>query len=103
MDKMLKKHIEGLIKSHKVFVFMKGTPDRPACGFSMRVVQILRNLKIDFQSFDVYTDENIRQGIKEYANWPTIPQIYIDGKSIGGCDITEQLAESGKLQKLAFL
>lgn len=100
MNDLLKKRIEALIKSHKVFLFMKGTPDRPACGFSLQTVQILMHLKIDFKSFDVYEDEDIRQGIKEYANWPTIPQLYIDGKFIGGCDITEQLVESGELQKL---
>lgn len=79
---------------------MKGTPDAPQCGFSMRVVGLLKSLCVDFGSFDILTDEDIRQGIKEYAQWPTLPQLYIGGKFIGGCDITEQLYASGELQKL---
>lgn len=79
---------------------MKGTPDAPQCGFSMRVVELLKSLGVDFGSFDILTDDDIRQGIKEYAQWPTLPQLYIKGKFIGGCDITEQLHASGELQKL---
>ena len=79
---------------------MKGTPDQPQCGFSAQVVHTLYELKIKFASFDVLSDENMRQGIKEYANWPTIPQIYINGKFIGGCDIVMEMAASGELQKL---
>lgn len=100
MNEEIKNRIEAMIRSKKVFLFLKGTPDAPKCGFSMRVVQILKSLHVDFGSFDIFEDEEIRQGIKEYANWPTIPQLYIDGEFIGGCDITEELHRTGELQKL---
>lgn len=101
MDSHLKQKIENLIKSHKVFLFMKGTPDEPQCGFSAQVAQILQDHTISFKSFNVFEDESLREGIKEYAHWPTIPQLYINGKFIGGCDIVTALAEKGELQKLA--
>ncbi len=96
----MKKIIEQKINSSKVFLFMKGTPDDPQCGFSAQIVSILAELEIEFKSFDILSDENIRQGIKEYANWPTIPQLYINGKFIGGCDIVRELAASGELVEL---
>jgi len=98
MDETLKNRIEGMINSKKVFLFMKGAPMSPECGFSAKVVEILQNLNVDFGSFDVLSDESIRQGIKEFADWPTIPQLYINGKLIGGCDIVEQMNEDGKLK-----
>ncbi len=79
---------------------MKGAPEDPQCGFSAQVVSIFQELGIAFKSFDVLSDENIRRGIKEYANWPTIPQLYINRKFIGGCDIVRELAASGELQEL---
>lgn len=100
MDEHLKQRIQQLIGQRRVFLFMKGTPEEPQCGFSLRVVNILRSLNTDFGSFDVLEDEEIRRGIKEYADWPTIPQVYIDGKFVGGCDITEQLYNRGELQVL---
>ena len=100
MDETLKKRIEGMINSKKVFLFMKGTPDFPECGFSMKVVNVLKGLKVDFGSFNILEDEDIRQGVKEYANWPTIPQLYINGQFVGGCDITEAMYKSGELQKM---
>ncbi len=100
MNNELKQRIESLIHSSKVFLFMKGTPERPECGFSMKIVSILKENKIEFKSFNVLTDQTIREGIKEYSNWPTIPQLYIDGEFVGGCDITIELAKSGELQKL---
>ena len=100
MDPEMKKIIEQKINSSKVFLFMKGTPEDPQCGFSAQVVETLQQLGIQFGSFDILSDENIRQGIKEYANWPTIPQLYIDGKFIGGCDIVMEMAGNGELQKL---
>jgi len=96
----MKKIIEEKINSCKVFLFMKGTPEDPQCGFSAQIVSIFEELGIEFKSFDVLSDENIRQGIKEYADWPTIPQLYINGKFIGGCDIVRELAASGELQGL---
>jgi len=100
MNQEMKKIIEQKINSSKVFLFMKGTPDDPQCGFSAQIVSILAELEIEFKSFDILSDENIRQGIKEYANWPTIPQLYINGKFIGGCDIVRELAASGELVEL---
>ncbi len=101
MNEELRARIETMTHSFKVFLFMKGTPDEPQCGFSKKVVDTLNELKITFKSFDIFTDEEIRQGVKEYANWPTIPQLYIDGEFIGGCDIVEQLVRTGELQRLA--
>ena|SRR3989344_5232048 len=100
MNPEIKKIIEQKINSSTVFLFMKGTPEEPRCGFSAQVVSILNDLGIEFDSFDVLSDEQIRQAIKEYANWPTIPQLYINGKFIGGCDIVRELAASGELMEL---
>ncbi|MBI2151785.1 Grx4 family monothiol glutaredoxin [Candidatus Woesearchaeota archaeon] len=100
MNPALKQRIEELINSSPVFLFMKGTPQMPQCGFSAQVIEILNEQNIKFKSFNVFEDEAIRQGIKEYASWPTIPQIYIKGKFIGGCDILTDLAQSGELKKI---
>lgn len=100
MKEETKKQIEEMIHSHKIFLFMKGTPNAPECGFSMRVAEILKSYKVEFGYFNIFEDEEIRQGIKEYANWPTIPQLYINGKFIGGADITEELHKKGKLKEL---
>lgn len=100
MEETLKNRIGDMIKSKKVFLFMKGTPEMPQCGFSAKVTEILQELKTEFDSFDVLSDESIRQGIKEFANWPTIPQLFVDGKLVGGCDIIEEMNTSGELQKL---
>ena len=83
-----------------MFLFMKGMQEHPQCGFSAQVVKLLNDLSIKFGSFDVYSDEEIRQGIKEFSNWPTIPQLFIKGEFIGGCDIAKELAENGKLKEL---
>ena len=79
---------------------MKGTPDTPQCGFSMTVTNILKHLNIEFKSINVLDDENLRQGIKDFSDWPTIPQLYIKEEFIGGCDIVKELFEKGELQKL---
>lgn len=92
-----KKQIENLTKKNKVFLFMKGTPEEPMCGFSMKAVETLKELKIPFESFDVFSSNEIREGVKEYANWPTIPQLFIKGKFIGGADIVMELAKKGEL------
>lgn len=92
--------IKQLINSHNIFLFMKGTPESPQCGFSFQVVDILKKLGVEFGSFDVYSDETIRQGVKEFSNWPTYPQLYVSGKLIGGCDIVKELAATGELKKL---
>lgn len=100
MDETLKRRIEALINSAPIFLFMKGTPQEPQCGFSAKVVDILHELKITFSSFDIFSDEEIRQGVKEYANWPTYPQLYVNGTLIGGCDIVVEMADSGELKEL---
>ncbi|PCI36453.1 MAG: monothiol glutaredoxin, Grx4 family [Elusimicrobia bacterium] len=99
MEDALKKRLEEIIASKRVFLFMKGTPEAPQCGFSNAVIEILRQRNADFGSFDVLSDENVRQGVKEYGNWPTIPQLYVDGKLVGGCDIIKEMNDSGDLEK----
>lgn len=100
MQEELKSKIESLIQSKEIFLFMKGTPEAPQCGFSAGVVSALKSVGADFASFNVLSDMSIREGIKEFANWPTIPQLYIKGEFVGGHDITLQLHKSGELQKL---
>ena len=100
MDEQLNNKIKELVNSSKVFLFMKGTPEQPQCGFSMKVVEVLNSANAKFNSFDVYSDEEIRQGVKDYSDWPTFPQLYVEGKLIGGCDIVLEMAENGELQQL---
>ncbi|MDB5647861.1 Grx4 family monothiol glutaredoxin [Methylobacterium sp.] len=89
--------IENEIKSQDVVVFMKGTPQFPMCGFSGQVVQILNYLEVPFKGVNVLDDMAIRDGIKAFSNWPTIPQIYVKGEFVGGCDITREMFQSGEL------
>lgn len=91
--------ISRLISESPVILFMKGSPAMPQCGFSARVIQILDFLKVKYSSFDVLSDEEIRQGIKEYGKWPTIPQLYVNKELIGGCDIVQEQFETGELEK----
>jgi monothiol glutaredoxin len=94
--------IEELVKANKVLLFMKGTPQFPQCGFSATVVSILDGLGVKFTGVNVLADPAIRDGVKTYSNWPTIPQLYVDGEFVGGCDIVKQMSASGELgQKLA--
>lgn len=90
--------IEEIIKSNKVVLFMKGTSVMPLCGFSASVVGILNSLNVNFRSVDVLADFEIREGIKAYTNWPTIPQLFIEGEFMGGCDIVKEMFEDGELQ-----
>ena len=99
MEKNIKEKITEEISSNNVHLFMKGTPLFPQCGFSSTVVQILTYLEVSFSSTNVLEDENLREGIKEFSNWPTIPQLYVKGELIGGCDIIKEMFESGELQK----
>jgi monothiol glutaredoxin len=99
MSDDVKNRIEGLIRSHKVVLFMKGTKQFPACGFSNAVVQILKKEGVSFETFNILSDPDVRQGLKEYSNWPTYPQLYIDGKFVGGCDIVTELHQSGGLKR----
>ncbi|XP_054265146.1 glutaredoxin-related protein 5, mitochondrial-like [Macrosteles quadrilineatus] len=95
--KSVKEEIDNLVKNNKVVVFMKGVPSEPRCGFSNAVVQVLRMHAVNYDAHDVLKNENIRQGIKEYSNWPTIPQVYINGEFVGGCDILLQMHQNGDL------
>ena len=94
------KMIDESIKSNEVVLFMKGTPDFPMCGFSGRVVQILNHFGKSFKGINILEDDALRQAIKVYSNWPTIPQLYVKGEFVGGCDITTEMAKSGELEKL---
>jgi monothiol glutaredoxin len=92
--------IENEIQSNDMVLFMKGTPDFPQCGFSGKVVQILDYVGADYKTHNVLADADIRQGIKDYSNWPTIPQLYVKGEFIGGCDIVTEMFQSGELQQM---
>jgi len=97
MDETLQQRIQGIIDSNDVVLFMKGTKHFPQCGFSATVVEVLRRSGSEFQEVNVLEDPAIRQGIKEFANWPTIPQLYVRGKFVGGCDIIREMFENGEL------
>ena len=92
--------IQNIISSNDVVLFMKGTPDMPQCGFSMAVVNALKHLDVKFDGVNVLEDEEIRNGIKTFSDWPTIPQLYVKGEFIGGCDIVKEMFESGELKSL---
>ena len=92
--------IKEIISKNDVVLFMKGTPEMPQCGFSMTVSNILKELKVKFNGVNVLADHEIRQGIKDFSNWPTVPQLYVKGEFIGGCDIAKEMYENGELQKL---
>ena len=95
----IKDKINNAINENDICLFMKGTPDSPQCGFSMAVTNILKHLNVKFKGINVLEDENLRQGIKEFSDWPTIPQLYIKGEFIGGCDIVKEMFENGELKK----
>jgi len=95
-----KAKIDQMLKDNKIFVFMKGNKLMPQCGFSNNVVQILNSLGVPFETCDILSDPEIRQSIKEYSNWPTIPQVYINGEFVGGSDIMIELYQSGELQQI---
>jgi monothiol glutaredoxin len=98
-DDVLSK-IDQQVKNNKVMLYMKGNPNAPQCGFSAQTVQILQSYGIPFQTADVLADPAVRDGIKRYSNWPTIPQVFIDGKFVGGCDIVSELHERGELEPM---
>jgi monothiol glutaredoxin len=101
MDAATKERLDQLVQNNTIVVFMKGNKLMPQCGFSNNVVQILNVLGVPFETVDVLADPDIRQGIKEYSNWPTIPQVYINGEFVGGSDILIELYQNGKLQEMA--
>ena len=96
----IKEKIKKLINNNDVCLFMKGTADSPQCGFSMTVSNVLKHLKVNFNGINVLDDENLRQGIKEFSDWPTIPQLYVKGEFVGGCDIVKEMFEKGELTSL---
>ncbi|MCB9708113.1 MAG: Grx4 family monothiol glutaredoxin [Myxococcales bacterium] len=100
MDSALQQRIEGIIQQHPVVVFMKGTKAFPQCGFSATVVEVLNRLGTEFETVNVLEDPEIRQGIKDFSEWPTVPQLYVQGKFVGGCDIVRDLFTSGELASL---
>ena len=100
MDDTVQQRIAQDVTDYPVVLFMKGTPVFPQCGFSAAVVQILSHLGVKFKGIDVLADSEIRQGIKEFSNWPTIPQLYVKGEFVGGCDIVREMFETGELQQL---
>ena len=99
MDQNIKNKIDSTLKSNDVCLFMKGTPEVPQCGFSLAVSNVLKHLEVKFTGINVLADSEIREGIKKYSDWPTIPQLYIKGEFVGGCDIIKEMFEKGDLQK----
>ena len=100
MDDKTKNTIQNHIDNNDVCLFMKGTPDAPQCGFSMAVSNMLKILEVNFQGINVLEDQSIREGIKTYSDWPTIPQLYVKREFVGGCDIVKEMYENGELKKL---
>ena len=100
MEQQIKDQIENEISNNEVCLFMKGTPDAPQCGFSMAVSNMLKILEVNFKGVNVLENEHIRQGIKEFSEWPTIPQLYIKKEFVGGCDIIKEMYENGELKKI---
>ena len=100
MDQQIKDLISNEINENEICLFMKGTPDAPECGFSMAVANILKVMEVKFKGVNVLADQNLRQGIKEFSEWPTIPQLYVKNEFVGGCDIIKEMFESGELEKL---
>ena len=100
MDDALKQRIEGTLGQSRVVLFMKGSKHFPQCGFSAQVVQILKQKGAEFKDVNILADAELRNGLKEYSNWPTFPQLYVGGKLVGGCDIVSSLNESGELDTM---
>ena len=100
MNDQTKNIIENHINTNDICLFMKGTPDQPQCGFSLAVSNILKILEVDFKGVNVLEDQSMRDGIKIYSDWPTIPQLYVNGEFIGGCDIVKEMYQDGELQKV---
>ena len=99
MDDSTKNLIQSHIDTNEVCLFMKGTPDAPQCGFSMAIANMLKILEVNYKGINVLESQSLREGIKEFSDWPTIPQVYIKGEFVGGCDIVKEMYENGELQK----
>ena len=100
MDEKIKNVIENHIKNNDVCLFMKGTPDAPQCGFSMAVANLLKILEVNYKGVNVLEDQSLREGIKTFSDWPTIPQLYVKKEFVGGCDIVKEMYENGELKKV---
>ena len=100
MDQQTKDLINNEITNNEVCLFMKGTPDAPQCGFSMAVINMLKILEVNFKSINVLENQSLREGIKEFSDWPTIPQLYVKNEFVGGCDIVKEMYENGELKKI---
>ena len=100
MDDQTKNLIQSHIDSNEVCLFMKGTPDAPQCGFSMAISNMLKILEVKYKGVNVLESQSLREGIKEFSDWPTIPQVYIKGEFVGGCDIVKEMYENGELKKI---
>ena len=100
MDQQTKDLIKDEITNNEVCLFMKGTPDAPQCGFSMAVSNMLKILEVNYKGINVLDSQSLREGIKEFSEWPTIPQVYIKGEFVGGCDIVKEMYENGELKKI---
>ena len=100
MDEATRQRIEKDIKNNKIMLYMKGTTQEPQCGFSAQVVSVLNTYHVPFKTFNILEDEAIRQGIKEFSDWPTVPQLYVDGQFIGGCDIVTEMHNNGELKEI---
>ena len=96
----INQQIDQAVRKNKIMIFMKGTRNFPQCGFSAATVQVFENLGVPFETADVLADQELREGVKHYSNWPTIPQVFIDGKFVGGCDIIRELYETGELETM---
>ena len=103
MNDDVKEKIENLIEANDICLFMKGTPEVPQCGFSLAISNVLKHLKVNFKGVNVLEDGAIREGIKLYSDWPTIPQLYVKKEFVGGCDIVKEMFEKGELQKILNL
>tara|TARA_B100000795_G_scaffold218739_1_gene172896 strand:- start:750 stop:1082 length:333 start_codon:yes stop_codon:yes gene_type:complete len=100
MDDQTKNLIQNYIDTSEVCLFMKGTPDAPQCGFSMAISNMLKILEVNYKGINVLESQSLREGIKEFSDWPTIPQVYIKGEFVGGCDIVKEMYENGELKKI---
>ncbi len=100
MDQATKDLINNEIKENEICLFMKGTPDAPQCGFSMAISNMLKILEVKYKGINVLENQSLREGIKEFSDWPTIPQVYIKGEFVGGCDIVKEMYENGELKKI---
>ena len=100
MDETLRERIQTLLDAHPVVLFMKGTKSFPQCGFSATVIEVLKRVDADFHAVNILADAELRQGMKDYANWPTFPQLYVQGRLVGGCDIVRDMYQAGELRPI---